>query len=57
MQRCAGIQIQKTKAHLTGAVVPSSDERRNHQNTPPPSFWFSRASDGGFSIGLFSKKE
>ena len=27
---CARQQIQKTKAHLTGAVVPSSDERWNH---------------------------
>jgi hypothetical protein len=57
MRRCAGIQIQKTKAHLTGAVVPSSDERRNHQNTPFPPFGFRAHLMAVLPSVFFSKKE
>ena len=46
-------QIKKTNAHLTGAVVPSSDERWNHfkRQTLRHSHWIHRPPVDGFSIG------
>ena len=57
--RCVRQQIQKTKAHLTGAVVPSSDERWNHSKKPVllAPILAHRASVERFYIGHFYLKE
>jgi hypothetical protein len=49
-------QSKKTQAHLTGAVVPFSDERRNHQNKHPHFFGLRAHPMMVFHRSLFQNK-